>query len=115
MDIEIHFEKNNVKTMAKEKLRRMGRIVPVWIAREWYPQSGEPMPNKEQIKLLRQRTTDELNEKRRMIGAQGFLRLRKRAIERWEDERMFSDELLGLITRAVIAENKNQIDRKSVV
>ena len=65
MDIEIHFEKNNVKTMAKEKLRRLGRIVPVWITREWYPQSGEPMPNKEQIKLLRQRTTDELNEKRR--------------------------------------------------
>ena len=55
MDIEIHFEKNNVKTVAKEKLRRLGRIVPVWTTRAWYPQADEPMPSKEQIKLLRQR------------------------------------------------------------
>ena len=111
-DIKIHFQKNNVRTIAKEKIRRLDRIVPEWVKREWYPKAYEPIPSREQCKLLRQRTTDEMNEKRRLIGERCFLKPRRQARSRWEDDKIFRDELLGLMVRGVLAESKTQMQKQ---
>ena len=108
LDIKEHFDKNNAKAVAKDKIRNLEKLIKDWIKRGWYPEADKPVPTREDCVMLRQRSTDEMEQKKRKIDEKNFLQSKRHARDDWSDENIFRDEIMGMIMKGAIMANKRK-------